>query len=546
MKAAIYARLSVEEDGKDSVAVQIVLCRAEAERRELTVDAAHVFSDEVSGAAVGNRPGFKAMMQVAERRQFDTLIVRDLERVARSVDLGPICRDLDFWGVRLIGLDGSDSTDSSFRLKSGLSSVMSVEFIEKIRTMTRLSHRARAQDGHSTGGRAFGYTTVPVDPSNPRSRRRYVIDESVVAVVRRIFELYADGHSLVGIATRLNNEGVQSPGAKWKRTKRRADAKWLNSAILAIINNPIYTGRVCWGRSTWVKHPRTGVRTRRDAVAGTTVERTDESLRIVSQDLWERVKARQAQQSATAGAKVRGGLHKQARAGDCGRQRYLLSGLLRCGACRSGFQMTNKVRYQCASHHNGGDAACPVTLSVLRDRLEERVMSLIETELLVPGRLAELEQRLRSSAPIVVDYAPRIGELAQREKNLAAAIAAGGDMTALVAALKSTQAERERLERAAGAIAPALPIPSPVSYGHRVEQLKAKLAAGGDVARAAVAEITGGMIVLDLDDSGRFFWAVFEDGIRAALLADAELMGVAYSHPSVFGIVESSGSGGRI
>jgi hypothetical protein len=64
--------------------------------------------------------------------------------------------------------------------------------------------------------------------------------------------------------------------------------------------------------------------------------------------------------------------------------------------------------------------------------------------------------------------------------------------------------------------------------------------------RSALAEITGGMIVLDLDDSGRFFWAVFEDGIRAALLADAELMGVAYSDPSVFGKVESSGSGGLI
>jgi len=67
-----------------------------------------------------------------------------------------------------------------------------------------ISPGAGAQDGHSTGGRVFGYTNVPVDPSNPRSRRRYVIHESVAAVVRRIFELYADGHSLVGIATRLN------------------------------------------------------------------------------------------------------------------------------------------------------------------------------------------------------------------------------------------------------------------------------------------------------------------------------------------------------
>jgi hypothetical protein len=253
--------------------------------------------------------------------------------------------------------------------------------------------------------------------------------------------------------------------------------------------------------------------------------------------------------STDAGAKVKEGLHKRARSGDCGRQRHLLSGLLRCGCCRGTFQMTNKVRYQCSSHHNGGDAACDVRLSVLRDRLEECVLEYLDHELLVPGRLAELEQLLSAAAPIVVDHSAQIAELAKREKNLAAAIAAGGDMTALLAALKLTQAERERLERTASAAAimpAALPTPSPHTFERRVQDLKAKLAEGGDVARAAVAEITGGMIVLDVDDSGRFFWAVFEDGIRSALLADAEMMGVAYSDPSVFGKVESVGSGGTL
>lgn len=280
------------------------------------------------------------------------------------------------------------------------------------------------------------------------------------------------------------------------------------------------------------------------------LERIDEALRIVSQELWEAVKARQARQSAAAGAKVKAGLQKKARKGDCGKRRYLLTGLLRCGECGQRFQMTNARRYQCASHHQGGAAACGVGLSVLRDRLEQRVMERIEFELLAPGRLADLEQRLRSSAPIVVDNAPRIAELAQREKNLAVAIATGGDMSALLAALKAAQTEREKLERVArnGAITPVLP--SLDSYEDRVRELKKKLAQGGDVARAAVAEITGGAIMLDLDDSGRFFWAIFEDGVRAALLADAELMGVAYSDPRVFGLaegkVESSGSGGRI
>jgi hypothetical protein len=188
-------------------------------------------------------------------------------------------------------------------------------------------------------------------------------------------------------------------------------------------------------------------------------------------------------------------------------------------------------------------------LSVLRDRLEERVIGYIEHDLLVPGRLAELERRLRSATSIGVDYAPRIAEIVTREKNLAAAIAAGGDMSALVAALRVAQSERERLgqlQRTASAMATGLPIPSVLSYERRVLELKAKIAEGGDVAREAVSEITGGRIQPDMDDSGRFFWAIFEDGIRAALLPEAQLLGVEYSDPSVFGKVESSGSGGAL
>lgn len=438
------------------------------------------------------------------------------------------------------------------RVQAVVTGLVGAEFRSATSDKTREALRLAFEQGFRVGGKIYGYDIVTTDVQYKPGmfRKRLVVNQTTAAVVRRIFEMYADGNSLVGIATRLNNEAVPSAGANWKRTKRRADSKWLNSAVHAIIENPTYTGQLRNGQtySHTLERRDDGLRMFVEPTEQV-LERTDESLRIISQELWQRVRARQVKQSATAGEKVKEGLHKRARAGDCGRQRYLLSGMLRCGVCGGSFQMTNRTRYQCSSHHNGGDAACRVGLSVLRDRLEERVINYIERDLLVPGRLAELERRLRSATSIGVDYAPRIAEIVAREKNLAAAIAAGGDMSALVAALKAAQSERERLERmerTASAMATGLPIPSVVSYESRVLELKEKIAEGGDVAREAVAEITGGRIQLDVDDSGRFFWAIFEDGIRAALLPEAQLMGVEYSDPSVFGKVESSGSGGRI
>jgi hypothetical protein len=61
--------------------------------------------------------------------------------------------------------------------------------------------------------------------------------------------MYADGASPCSIAAKLNEEGVPSPGAKWKRTERRTDGTWLGSTIhgdvkrgTGILNNRRYAG----------------------------------------------------------------------------------------------------------------------------------------------------------------------------------------------------------------------------------------------------------------------------------------------------------------
>jgi hypothetical protein len=69
--------------------------------------------------------------------------------------------------------------------------------------------------------------------------------------VRQIFAWYADGISPRSIASRLNQSSVPSPGARWTRTERRKDHKWLASAIhgdpkrgTGILNNKRYIGIV--------------------------------------------------------------------------------------------------------------------------------------------------------------------------------------------------------------------------------------------------------------------------------------------------------------
>ncbi len=189
-----------------------------------------------------------------------------------------------------------------------------------------------------------------------------------------------------GIAARLNEEGIPSPGARWKRTERRHDCKWLASAIhgdvnrgTGILNNRRYVGVVTWGRSEWKRSAADSKKRRHKLLAaGSAHERIDGRLRIVSDELWSRAKARQAQRSHDAGGKVKTGLRKR-RPGGGHPGKYLLSGLLKCGACAASFALSNGTRYQCSSHHEGGDAACNVSLSVPRARVESVIMECVET-----------------------------------------------------------------------------------------------------------------------------------------------------------------------
>jgi Recombinase/Recombinase zinc beta ribbon domain len=132
-----------------------------------------------------------------------------------------------------------------------------------------------------------------------------------------------------------------------------------------ILNNDSYCGLMVWNRSHWIRSAADSAN--RHAVANPRsewVEQHDESLRIVSDDLWQRVKIRQRQRARTVGARVKAALSKMQAA--TGRQpKYVFSGWLTCSECGSRFTMINQRSYGCASYAKG--RACSNSRLVRRD-----------------------------------------------------------------------------------------------------------------------------------------------------------------------------------
>jgi hypothetical protein len=77
-------------------------------------------------------------------------------------------------------------------------------------------------------------------------------------------------------------------------------------------------------------------------------------LRIVSDDLWQRAKQRQADQGERIDERIKAGLSKNS-AKSIGRgPRFLVSGLLRCGHGGSSYAIAGRDIYKCSGHTSGG------------------------------------------------------------------------------------------------------------------------------------------------------------------------------------------------
>jgi uncharacterized protein YbaR (Trm112 family) len=187
----------------------------------------------------------------------------------------------------------------------------------KDRTYAALESRAKAH--RATGGRAYGY-------------RDGKVDRGEAFMVLEIFGKFADGMSARTIAADFNARRIPSPGASWNRTQPRA-AGWMGSAIRVIVRNERYRGVIHWNTSEWRKDPDSGKRKHVMRPRSEWISYVGESLRIVSDDLWNRAQRRTQPPKDD----------KRFKAG--GRPKFLLSGLLVCDACGAHYPITDQRSY---------------------------------------------------------------------------------------------------------------------------------------------------------------------------------------------------------
>jgi site-specific DNA recombinase len=233
-------------------------------------------------------PAFSDLLTATEKSPtlFDVLLIDDTSRLSRrSADQSNIVDHLRFTGFRFIAVSqGIDSADEQSDVLMAVHGLVDSLYIKELGKKTHRGLEGRALKGLHTGGRCFGYRNASSEEGV-----HLVIDEAEAVVVVRIFEWSANGMSLKAIARKLNAEGVPSPRPR----KGKQRATWCPTAIRAMLRNELYAGKRIWNRSRFVKRPGTNKRVQRLRPRNewTIVEQPE--LRIISADLWHRVRVRQ-------------------------------------------------------------------------------------------------------------------------------------------------------------------------------------------------------------------------------------------------------------
>ena len=138
----------------------------------------------------------------------------------------------------------------------------------------------------------------------------------------------------------------------------------------------MYIGHLIWNRLRYVKAPETGKRISRPNPEDQWIIQDVPELRIVDQNLWDKVKARQAKLDASS-QKI-----PNSNWGDRRRPKYLFSGLMKCGECGGGAVIWNQIRIGCANARNKG--TCSNKHTIRRDHLEAAVLDGLQHHLMDP------------------------------------------------------------------------------------------------------------------------------------------------------------------
>lgn len=371
-------------------------CREKAK----SIDVIEYIDDGVSGEIL-ERPGLSRLREDVKKGIIKKVICLDPDRLSRKLINQLIVTDeFDKKGVELIFVNGEYSKTPEGNLFYSLRGAIS-EF-EKAKINERMSRGRKEKARQGKVLRDFQIYGYDYDKKN----EQLIINEEEARTVRLIFDLFTKPNDIVeginGIARYLTEQGI--------KTKRGAKV-WHRQVVRQILMNPVYIGE--FYQNKWNTEGMVGNMHRSPEDRVPMKQRPkDEWIKIPCPAIIDEITFNHAQR-----------LLKESRRrwAKKGKNKYLLSGLLRCGDCGNTmtgrkaknwgkyvFEYTDRKNYSGAKHPGCGR-------TVRCDELDRYVWEQLLSWLDQPDQIAVAAQQ---GSQALAHYNLEEGEIQRLEKEI--------------------------------------------------------------------------------------------------------------------------------
>lgn len=463
IRGAIYARYSCTGNSPYSADEQIARIRFRLSTGSIRsklhpaaaieIDEQWIIKDEAKTGRV-TRDGYELVKAGIRTKAFDLLLADDISRLSR--DMGgtiDLWEELDFHGVEGISVsDGISTADQNSRDLFIFKGYANEHQSKATSKNTIRGLELRALKGFSTGHVPYGYTSAPTKTTLIKGVERpshfeISIKDDEADVIRRIWDLFANGNGSRTIAGILNSENIPSPKG----------GRWTEKTVWNLTSQKKYIGHWEYRRTKIARNPYTDKLVSKNRPKNEWLVARREDLRIIPKELEERVLKRRAEiEDAASSLRRRGGPTFQ---GAGPTPKHLFVGNLKCGKCGGNFISVSGGKHYlgCVQAHRRHSGQCDNRRVVKQAWVEKRLLDVVQEHLDNTQTFAAIAKRYNEKMAEHNGSLPKrlakaeaaIADQARAVKNYDAFIRAGNWSDTIVKSLAAAeeQLKKSRLER---------------------------------------------------------------------------------------------------
>lgn len=228
-KVALYVRVSTTNQAEEGYSIQGQIDSLNKYCEALGWNVYKEYTDAGFSGGKIERPAMTELIQDAQHRRFDTILVYKLDRLSRSVrDTLYLVKDVFTKNnVHFVSLQENIDTSSAMG-NLFLTLLSAIAEFEREQITERMT---MGKVGRAKTGKAMAWRFTPFGYDYDKETGELVLDPAKAPIIEMIYADYLKGYSIQKIADKLNT-----------LTYHGKDGKWFPHGVSHLIDNPVYYG----------------------------------------------------------------------------------------------------------------------------------------------------------------------------------------------------------------------------------------------------------------------------------------------------------------